>query len=189
MQSRGEMEMKSAHLIIVGGDVQTGEFHTKLPTTIGRGQAATVTIPHPLVSRLHCKIYERNGRLYVRDLSSLNGTFVNNRRIDRETSLSPGDIITVGGVRLQTAHPKAKLPRVLAGASIEQSEDGSDVRLSGPATVSHRSHETTMLDLDQIADNSDTQPAPESMNASTMETIRSNGHTTVDPHTIVDSRD
>lgn len=45
------------------------------------------------VSRLHCKIVLRNGRHYVVDLGSANGTFVNGKRLDanREVPLKPGD--------------------------------------------------------------------------------------------------
>lgn len=98
--------MNNAHFVVVGG-AKPAEYEIKLPCVIGRGRSANLTIPHPLVSRLHCKLFEKNGRLAIRDLDSLNGTYVNNERIDRETFLSPGDILIVGEIRLQSANNRS----------------------------------------------------------------------------------
>ena len=68
------MEVK---LVVVGGDAaQASEFAIKLPTVIGRSRTADLPLANPLVSRRHCEIFEANGQLMVRDLGSLNGTFV-----------------------------------------------------------------------------------------------------------------
>ncbi len=53
-----------------------------LPVIIGRGKDATFTIKHPLLSREHCEVFEENGAVQVRDLDSLNGTFVDDSRVD-----------------------------------------------------------------------------------------------------------
>ena len=47
------------------------------------------------VSRLHCEVILRDGELKLRDLSSY-GTFVNERRVAGETTLSRADVIRVG---------------------------------------------------------------------------------------------
>jgi hypothetical protein len=94
------MEVK---LIVVGGDAKTTEIDLKLPTVIGRGRGATLTLPHPLVSRQHCEIYETEGQLYVRDLGSLNGTFIGNEPIS-EAVLPPGELLTVGAVTFRAIY-------------------------------------------------------------------------------------
>ena len=91
-------------LIVVGGDVKTKEVTLSLPATIGRGNNVTLTLPHPLVSRQHCEIFEKDGELKVRDLGSLNGTFVNNQRIDQDFSLKPGELLTIGSVTFRAAY-------------------------------------------------------------------------------------
>lgn len=93
-----------AKLIVVGGDAKTTEVELKLPATLGRGREATLTLPHPLVSRLHCELYESDRRLFVRDLGSLNGTFINNKRIDGEAELPEGDLLTVGTVTFRSEY-------------------------------------------------------------------------------------
>ncbi len=91
-------------LIVVGGEVKTKEVSLKLPTIIGRGRNVTLTLPHPLVSRRHCEIYEKNGQLIVRDLGSLNGTFVNNKRIEGEHPLATGELLTIGSVTFRAMY-------------------------------------------------------------------------------------
>ncbi len=73
--------MVNAKLIVVGGTTSTTEVKLRLPAVIGRGRNAQVTIPHSLVSRQHCEISESEGRLVVRDLDSMNGTYVGDERI------------------------------------------------------------------------------------------------------------
>jgi predicted component of type VI protein secretion system len=96
--------MISAKLIVVGGDAKATEVNLKLPTTIGRGREASLTLPHALVSRLHCEIVERDGQLIVRDLGSLNGTFINNQRIEGEQPLLPDELLTLGTVTFRAQY-------------------------------------------------------------------------------------
>jgi len=96
--------MLKAKLLVVGGDARFGEVKLNLPTTIGRGREAILTLPHPLVSRLHCEIFERDGRLVVKDLESLNGTFVNNQKIVGEEFLEPEQLLTLGNVTFRAVY-------------------------------------------------------------------------------------
>lgn len=84
-----------AKLIVVRGKATRSEIRLKLPTTIGRRKDSGLVIKHDQVSRQHCEIFEREGRLYVRDNQSANGTFVNEHRAD-EVALYPGDKLRVG---------------------------------------------------------------------------------------------
>jgi predicted component of type VI protein secretion system len=93
----------NAKLVVVGGDVKTAEIKLRLPSTIGRGRGTTIMLPHPLVSRQHCELFEENGQLMVRDLGSLNGTFVNNHRIS-ESPLPPGELLTIGTVTFRAVY-------------------------------------------------------------------------------------
>jgi predicted component of type VI protein secretion system len=93
----------NAKLVVVGGEVKTAEIKLRLPSTIGRGRGATIMLPHPLVSRQHCELFEANGKLVVRDMGSLNGTFVNNQRIT-ESVIEPGELLTIGAVTFRAAY-------------------------------------------------------------------------------------
>lgn len=103
-------------LVVVGGDAKATEVKLKLPAIIGRGREATLTLPHPLVSRKHCEIFESRGYLFVRDMGSLNGTFINNERIT-EAVLQPGDLLTLGTVTFRAVYtPPASGPPGGVGA-------------------------------------------------------------------------
>lgn len=93
-----------AYLLLVGGDVRSEDIKLKLPATIGRGKEASITIPHPLISRLHCLLDEKRGWLVVRDLGSLNGTFVNNRPLHVSQRIHPGDLLTVGAITFKVVY-------------------------------------------------------------------------------------
>ena len=97
--------MLEAKLVVVGGEAKQAEVRLKtLPATIGRAREATLTLPHPLVSRKHCEIFEENGQLYVKDLGSLNGTYVNNQRIDGQQPLAPEQLLTLGNVTFRAVY-------------------------------------------------------------------------------------
>ena len=68
--------------------------------TIGRQADNQVILPDPLVSRRHADLYFRDGRLYVTDLQSANGTRVNGERLTAERVLMDGDTIEVGETKL-----------------------------------------------------------------------------------------
>ncbi len=100
--------MIKAKLIIVGGDAKRNEINLKrLPATIGRANEAAITLPHALVSRQHCEIYEQDERLCVKDLNSLNGTYLNNEKISGSAPLLPGQLLTLGNVTFRADYDLA----------------------------------------------------------------------------------
>jgi pSer/pThr/pTyr-binding forkhead associated (FHA) protein len=67
--------------------------------TVGRAPRADFIVDAPLVSRLHCRLTAAGDSLEVVDLQSTNGTFVNDKRIERAIVRS-GDRLRVGRVEL-----------------------------------------------------------------------------------------
>ena len=92
--------------IVVEGDTSADEVPVTLPAVIGRGRDAGVTLRHPLISRRHCELYESNGRMHVKDLNSLNGTFVDHNNID-EAVVPTGSLLTVGGYTFRVDYQDA----------------------------------------------------------------------------------
>lgn len=140
----------SAKLVVVGGEVKSAEIKLRLPSTIGRGRGATIMLPHPLVSRQHCELFETNGRLMVRDLGSLNGTFVNNERIS-EAPLPPGELLTVGAVTFRavydsqetSAPPKVPAPQLKSGNSRDTDPNGTVRSAPQSARETHRAKQAS----------------------------------------------
>jgi len=89
-----------AILVVRGGEDEGKYFEISAPlTTIGRHEESHICLDDITVSRQHSEIHESGGRYIVRDAGSLNGTYVNQRRID-VAELSQGDELQVGKYRL-----------------------------------------------------------------------------------------
>ncbi len=95
-----------AKLLVVGGDAKAVEINLNLPVIIGRGREATLTLPHPLVSRKHCELFEADGTLMVRDLGSLNGTYVGSQRVT-ESELPPGELLTIATINFRAVYAES----------------------------------------------------------------------------------
>ena len=67
---------------------------------LGRDPAAGIYLDAPGVSRRHALIKVAAGRATIEDLSSKNGTFVGDQRVDGCRSIGDGDVITLGSVKL-----------------------------------------------------------------------------------------
>ena len=69
--------------------------------TIGRTPDNSFTIAEGSVSSRHCEVVSRAGKVYVKDLGSTNGTFIDDKKLGSETELSPGKIMRVGQVEIR----------------------------------------------------------------------------------------
>jgi pSer/pThr/pTyr-binding forkhead associated (FHA) protein len=67
--------------------------------TVGSAPRADFIVNAGLVSRLHCRIVARDDRLEIEDLSSTNGTFVNDKRV-KKGHMAPGDRLRIGRMEL-----------------------------------------------------------------------------------------
>ncbi|KPK16542.1 MAG: hypothetical protein AMJ62_04865 [Myxococcales bacterium SG8_38] len=98
---RGELVIEGLALPLalrfISGKYQGGEF--PLPEAgeivIGRSSELDMVLVEDMVSRRHAKISVHNGDIYLEDLGSTNGSFVNGEKITR-TKLAEGDRILIG---------------------------------------------------------------------------------------------
>ena len=82
--------------------------------TFGRGASADVSLNRPLASALHASVSVERGRVFVRDLGSTHGTFVDGRRIERAVEISPGSVVQIADQRYRLT-PDARSLEPLAG--------------------------------------------------------------------------
>jgi hypothetical protein len=66
--------------------------------TIGRSAPADIIITGSAVSRAHCRVELAGDKLRVTDLNSTNGTFIDDKRVERSAMLPAGSILRVGNV-------------------------------------------------------------------------------------------
>lgn len=67
----------------------------RLPVVLGRNHMSTIQVADPWVSRRHCEIARVGDDIYVRDLDSRHGTFVNDLPVI-EKCLDDGDSLCIG---------------------------------------------------------------------------------------------
>lgn len=108
-----------------------------LPASIGRSRAADLPIAHPLISRAHCRLEERNGLAMIYDEGSLNGTYLGAKRIAC-APLLPESIFSVGPLSFRVdyeyAGPTDTLPTTIL-AEPRPEDNLNDTRL-GPGEPS-----------------------------------------------------
>jgi hypothetical protein len=75
------------------------ELHTDR-TTIGRVEDNTFQIADASVSSHHCEVHLRGAEIFIRDLNSTNGTFINDAKV-AESILKPGQVLRLGQVELK----------------------------------------------------------------------------------------
>jgi len=66
---------------------------THFPFIIGRNKSIDMVVLRSGISREHAEIFSKDGRLFIRDLQSTNGTFVNKQRITSEALLTHNTVI------------------------------------------------------------------------------------------------
>jgi hypothetical protein len=81
------------------GDVYTVDSS---PLTVGRGANNDVAISgDEYASTRHARFEPRRDGIWVEDIGSTNGTFVNGIRLTRERRLTPGDVVRIGETDLR----------------------------------------------------------------------------------------
>lgn len=100
--------MSKARLTLTGVGTEPTVFELVGETIVGRSIKADIQIDGDLVSRQHARFYEEDGRWYVQDMESRNGTLLNGTRITT-SPLRSGDAVMIGYGRLQfeTDHPES----------------------------------------------------------------------------------
>jgi hypothetical protein len=82
-----------------GGDVYLVDSQ---PLTVGRGTNNDVALPgDEYASGRHARFERRRDGVWLEDIGSTNGTFVNGIRLTRERRLAPGDVVRIGETDLR----------------------------------------------------------------------------------------
>ncbi|HSE39438.1 MAG TPA: FHA domain-containing protein [Acidobacteriota bacterium] len=85
-------------LLIIRKGKNLGQAFTldrSVPVSIGRSRVCEIRLEDTTVSGQHCRIISEDGKHYLYDLRSTNGTYVNDKKV-RKVELKEGDIIKVG---------------------------------------------------------------------------------------------
>ncbi len=101
----GQQHYEAGKLVVAASPVLAqGEVRVldSSPVTVGRGPANDLSVEgDEYASARHARFEPRRDGVWVEDIGSTNGTFVNGIRLSQPRKLKPGDIVRVGGTDLR----------------------------------------------------------------------------------------
>ncbi|HUP48252.1 MAG TPA: SpoIIE family protein phosphatase [Thermoanaerobaculia bacterium] len=86
------------------------------PVSIGRASDCSLPIKDRYLSRRHAEIVPVDGSWLLKDLGSVNGTYLNGMRVERDTPLRTGDRIRLGDTEILFETPEHNTDRFFAVA-------------------------------------------------------------------------
>lgn len=142
-------ELPSAELFVVWGAELRRPYLLGPTSLLGRGADCDIVLDDDGASRHHARVVRVDGRYWLHDLGSTNGTWVNGLRVEK-CALGNGDVVQIGKHRLQfwsecrtiyEPHLRAHDDRRLLAALDEE----GDAAVSGERAVS-----LVLFDLDHF---------------------------------------
>jgi pSer/pThr/pTyr-binding forkhead associated (FHA) protein len=102
--------MKLSLVVLTSGKMQGQALEIKLPQfLVGRDPQCHLRPASPMISKRHCALLQRDGKVFVRDFDSTNGTFINEQAVKGEVELHHDDKLRIGPllftVRIETTAP------------------------------------------------------------------------------------
>jgi len=64
--------------------------------TLGRADGADIRVEDQFASSNHARIYQRGEYMYIEDMGSTNGTYLNGRQLTSSQRLKPSDVVRIG---------------------------------------------------------------------------------------------
>ena len=71
-------------------------FDVRNGATLGRADSAEIRIDDPFASSAHARVFSRGEFMYVEDMGSTNGTYLNGRQLKTAERLKMADVIRIG---------------------------------------------------------------------------------------------
>jgi len=94
--------MKLSLVVVSEGKASGQSIPVKLSQfIIGRDPQCHLRPASSVISKRHCALITKDGKVYVRDFDSTNGTFVNEQQIKGQRELKNGDVLKLGPVVLR----------------------------------------------------------------------------------------
>jgi pSer/pThr/pTyr-binding forkhead associated (FHA) protein len=125
--------------------------------TIGRKDGNTIRLTERNVSRLHARLYKKNGKsgegatdattVVLEDLTSYNGVFVNGLRVTHAQNLTHGDLVQIGDYRIvlqDEVSPEAPAPAASSN-DVKQTSPGAPTAHARAAALLDRPNRLVMI--------------------------------------------
>ncbi|CAN5870770.1 FHA domain-containing protein [soil metagenome] len=101
---RVERKSEPVQLTIVEPPVLKGRRYPLADElTVGRAAGCQITIDDTYASQIHARVFSRDGQLFVEDLGSTNGTYINRTKVQGPQVMRRGDRLQVGNTVMELA--------------------------------------------------------------------------------------
>src|SRR5437899_2108972 len=104
---------------LVGSDLNQSIAVTHFPAIVGRSSDCDHQISHPLISRRHCAFDLQDDEIWVRDMGSLNGTYLNGERLEEPQPLHDGDRLDLAFLPYDVCFPLSSEGSVVKPGSVQ----------------------------------------------------------------------
>ena len=86
---------------VVGADGKPRTFDLDEELIIGRADKCHVVITDPYASQVHARIFRRANGIFIEDMGSTNGTYLNKKRVGSPLPVNRGDRARIGKTTLE----------------------------------------------------------------------------------------
>lgn len=128
----------------ISGEFTGQEISIDRDMLVGRHQSADLVLQSAEISRKHAAFLLKEQALYVQDLNSSNGSFVNDLRIADETLLKEGDIVQFASLKFSVLAPAVELEH-----AADVAETAEKVTAQTEKTPAQQMNEQGMPELNQ----------------------------------------
>jgi hypothetical protein len=128
----------------ITGEITGQEISVDRDMLVGRHQDADVLLQAAEISRRHAALLLKDQLLWVQDLNSSNGTFINDIRIEQEKQLHDGDIVQFASFKFSVLAPAKEildLPEIEA-EPVQTAALTQDLSDQGMLSLAERAAET-----------------------------------------------
>jgi predicted component of type VI protein secretion system len=117
----------------------------RLPIVVGRADDAKFRIRDDRISRRHCELTAGDGAVWIRDLGSTNGTFLNDEQVEKNTAVKvpPDAVVRVGSCRFRVEYQ---------APAAQAAEEEATIATDGGASAGNQSPAHTAESNEPVAE-------------------------------------
>ncbi|VTS03603.1 FHA domain-containing protein [Tuwongella immobilis] len=144
------------NLIVAQGVHQGKQIPISVPEfIIGRDEKCQLRPASQVISKQHCAIIQRDGKVFIKDFGSTNGTFVNKSQISGEVLLNDQDYLQVGPLEFRI---QIQVPVVQSDS--KPSMPATPAKAAASQTVAASAKETVVSEAKTVAPAAKPAPKP-----------------------------
>lgn len=100
-QARRTKKAPGTAAVVEGDSLKGKTYPLAEELTIGRGPQCSLVLDDAYASTVHARLFNRDGMVFVEDMGSTNGTYLNRQKITSPTELQRGDKVKIGKTVLE----------------------------------------------------------------------------------------